>query len=79
VTARIVLDPELSYVELDASVRRLGWEHLAGPAYPPLVPGEPEFASWRQGTDSLAYTCNPVAWLRVRVNFRMASGHSGGL
>jgi hypothetical protein len=63
--ARIVLDPSLSYVELNASVSRLGWEHVAGPAYPPLVPDEPEFASWRRDTDSLTYACNPVAWLRV--------------
>jgi hypothetical protein len=65
VNARVVLAPELSYVELDATVRRLGWEHVSGPTYPPLVAGEPELATWRQGGDSLSYICNPVAWLRV--------------
>lgn len=64
-SARLVLAPTLSYVELDALVRGLGWEHVSGPAYPPLVPGEPEFASWRQSGDRLGYTCNPAVWLRV--------------
>jgi hypothetical protein len=65
VNAKLVLEPGLSYVDIDETVRRLGWQPVSGPAYPPLVPGEPEFAAWRQGDDSLAYTCNPVAWLRV--------------
>lgn len=48
-SAKLVLEPGLSYVDLDDAVRQLGWEHVSDPAYPPLVAGEPEFAAWRQG------------------------------
>jgi hypothetical protein len=65
VSARIVLDPELPYERIAAAVEELGWRHVGGPQYPPLVPGEPEFATWRRDDDTLVYACNPVAWLRV--------------
>ena len=63
--ARVVVAPELPYKDLALALERLGWRYVSGPARPPLVPGEPEFASWRIGEESLVYTCNPVVWLRV--------------
>ena len=37
-------------------------------AAPPIIPGEPEFASWSRGGDAkLSYTFNPVVHLRVLV------------
>ena len=64
-STRLVLMPELAYESLDATVRGLGWQPMTGPAGPPLVVGEPEFATWAQDDDLLTYACNPVAWLRV--------------
>lgn len=62
---RLVLAPEVPYSRLASTLESLGWCFVSGPAYPPLVDGEPEFASWRREDDTVVYTCNPVAWLRL--------------
>ena len=62
---RLVLAPEERYSTLAATLQSLGWEVASEPAHPPLVDGEPEFASWRKEDDTVVYTCNPVAWLRL--------------
>jgi hypothetical protein len=62
---RLVLAPEVTYSRLASTLENLGWCFVSGPAYPPLVSGEPEFGSWRKEGDTVAYTCNPVAWLRL--------------
>lgn len=63
---RIVLSPEMTYVELNSALAERGWVWTSGPSTLPLVPDEPELTTWRHDTaGSLVYTCNPVVWLRL--------------
>lgn len=72
--ATLVVRPEVTFDELGAALARAGWargrDRLAAP---PLVPGEPEFASWSrgagagEGAERISYSFNPVAGFRVLV------------
>jgi hypothetical protein len=57
--------PWLTFDEVAARLAALGWRGGADVAYAPLVPGEPEVATWTLGRATLAYTCNPAVWLRL--------------
>lgn len=62
----MVIDPAVTFAELDAVVRRAGWSPRGELATAPLVAGEPEVATWTRPTaGTLTYTCNPAVWLRV--------------
>ncbi|MFF5289021.1 hypothetical protein [Paractinoplanes globisporus] len=61
----LVLDPDLRYADLTATLRRFGFALVREPSAPPLVPGEPEFGTWRRADDIAVYTCNPVVRLRL--------------
>jgi hypothetical protein len=63
--ARLVLMPELRFGELAARLGQAGW-HAAGQAADPILPGEPEHATFeRPDGGRLVYTFNPVCALRV--------------
>lgn len=64
----LVLEPACNFAEIDAAMIGAGFAEVSGGvATQPLVPGEPEFASWHlpDADGSVSYTCNPVIWLRV--------------
>lgn len=65
----LVIRPECGFERIAAALARAGWERAPDTsAAPPLVPGEPEFASWSRGEEGrVSYTFNPVARLRVLV------------
>jgi hypothetical protein len=65
-TTPMILDTAVTFADLDAAVTDLGWVRHGTTAAPPLVPGEPEVATWTHPlAGTLVYTCNPVVWLRV--------------
>jgi hypothetical protein len=64
VNRKLVLIPALRFGELAALLGQHGWT-LAQQAAEPLVPGEPEHASFERGQARLVYTCNPVCHFRV--------------
>lgn len=73
----LVLQPDVSFARLDTSLGRLGWTRAADTSVaPPIIPGEPEFASWsqRDGDGSISYTFNPVVCLRVIVIYGEGAG-----
>lgn len=63
-TQRLVLIPELRFADLAALLGQRGWQ-LAHRAADPLIPGEPEHASFERGGARMVYTCNAVCSFRV--------------
>lgn len=63
-SAHLVLMPELRFAELGALLGRAGWQTVSQ-ASDPLVPGEPEHASFERTGARVVYTYNPVCALRV--------------
>ena len=67
----LVLHPAITFAELSEALSGLGWNRSADTSVaPPLLPGEPEFASWSHAGNAgarLSYTFNPVVRLRVLV------------
>lgn len=68
----LVLLPSISFTQTDATLAPLGWTRSPDTAVaPPIIPGEPEFASWSRydGEERarISYTFNPVVRLRVLV------------
>ena len=72
----LVVQPQVTFAQLTAALARLGWQRgRDAMAAPPIIPGEPEFASWSRaggGSDEdegarISYTFNPVVNLRVLV------------
>lgn len=68
----LLLDPDLEFHRITEVLEGLGWRRTdPGLAEPPLVPNEPELATWtRGGIDAggkpyCVYSFNPVARLRV--------------
>lgn len=65
-TLSLVLNPNVSFQALASSLDQLGWERRPDTSVaPPIIPGEPEFASWSNEDDRISYTFNPVVRLRV--------------
>jgi hypothetical protein len=65
----LIVQPTSTFAQIDAALGALGWALEADTAVaPPILPGEPEFASW-SGRDggSISYTFNPVVRLRPLV------------
>ena len=68
-TFSLVLKPNVSFQSLTGSLDQLGWQRRPDTSVaPPIIPGEPEFASWSREGDRISYTFNPVARFRV-LNF----------
>ena len=66
----LVVQPQVTFSELGAELAQLGWSRGRGTlTAPPIIPGEPEFASWLTGSGEaqISYTFNPVVHLRVLV------------
>jgi hypothetical protein len=66
--APLLVDPALSFADLERALLALGWRRDATrPFTPDLIPGEPELAGFSapDGLGHLAYTFNPVVQLRV--------------
>lgn len=62
----LVLVPGCDFDRLEAELSRMSWIRSPDTAVaPPIIPGEPEFASWSNSGDRISYTFNPVARLRV--------------
>ena len=73
----LVIQPTSSFQQIDEALTRLGWVRAADTsAAPPLVTGEPEFASWSERGDDgrISYTFNPVVKLRVFVFYGPRAG-----
>lgn len=74
----LVLQPSFAFAQIEAALARLGWARAADTSVaPPLVPGEPEFASWSRGDAGgarISYTFNPVVRLRVLVFYGERAG-----
>ena len=69
-TFSLVLKPNVSFQSLTGSLDQLGWQRRPDTSVaPPIIPGEPEFASWSREGDRISYTFNPVARFRV-LNFK---------
>ncbi|MGI9303175.1 MAG: hypothetical protein ACR2RB_10770 [Gammaproteobacteria bacterium] len=67
-TKSLVLRPEIDFHTIEQSLLDLNWQRMDnGTAQPPLVPGEPELATWvsADGTQRIVYSFNPVVKLRV--------------
>jgi hypothetical protein len=64
-TRRLVLEPGLQFVELDAVLSSHGWSGGPAVTFAPLVPGEPELARWTKQSAALDYACNPAIWFRT--------------
>ncbi|HWS89086.1 MAG TPA: SUMF1/EgtB/PvdO family nonheme iron enzyme [Pyrinomonadaceae bacterium] len=68
---KLALLPSVTFEQTAAALARLGWRRAADTSVaPPLVAGEPEFASWSRDDEEgarISYTFNPVALLRVLV------------
>jgi hypothetical protein len=66
----LVVHPKVTFAQLGVALARLGWTRGRDAlAAPPIIPDEPEFASWSaRGRDAqISYTFNPVVHLRVLV------------
>lgn len=64
----LLLDPDLGFDRIASALEALGWRRAdPGLAQAPLVPGEPELATWSWGGEKphCVYSFNPVARLRV--------------
>lgn len=62
---RLLPDPERPYSALRDDLVRLGWVWDDEPQTLPLVPGEPEWVSYRHPAGGrLRYEFNPAVWLR---------------
>ncbi len=62
----LVLLPNFSFANLEVRLAELGWTAQASTMVrPPILPGEPEMASWRKQDVLLTYSFNPVVGLRV--------------
>ena len=64
----LVLKPQTAFEHLDAHMGALGWQRQTDSLVAaPLVPGEPELASWYAADANVrvSYTFNPVVNLRV--------------
>ncbi len=63
----LLVQPEVPFSQIEQTLKALGWRLEQQPADAPLVPDEPEFASWTWGGQKpvLIYSYNPVASLRV--------------
>lgn len=71
-TASLVLLPTLSYRELASKLTEAGWvEQPSTLKAAPLIPGEPEAASWRKDEVLLTYTFQPVVSLRLLNSSRL--------
>lgn len=78
----IVLEPGCSFAEMNATLTALGWRSAADTSVaPPIIPDEPEFASWSRADDDgdgevarISYTFNPVVHLRVLVFYGSRAG-----
>lgn len=67
---RLVLHPGCDFQRLEAALARMSWTRSPDTSVaPPIIPGEPEFASWSREGDRISYTFNPVARFRV-LNFK---------
>ena len=67
-SATLILLPEIKFDRLQGELDQLSWFRQQDTSVaPPLVPGEPELASWKhQHADGrIVYTFNPVVSLRV--------------
>ncbi|MDX2425940.1 MAG: hypothetical protein QNK15_06765 [Cycloclasticus sp.] len=64
---KLVIQPEISFDSISNSIESAGWVYQSGVHSPPLIAGEPEFASWSLDPLGLllSYTFNPVVNLRV--------------
>jgi hypothetical protein len=70
------LAPGGSFADLERRLAALGWVPSADtPASPPIVAGEPEFATWHRGDGAatLHYTYQPAVGMRA-LEFRGRSG-----
>jgi len=66
--AKLVIAPEVPFSRIEQILSDQGWDRAKDTAKrPPLVKGEPEFASWSQTDEDLRahYSCNPVVGLRT--------------
>lgn len=78
----LIIQPHCAFALIDDALARLGWTRSADSSVaPPILPGEPEFASWsRVGDDDaedgarISYTFNPVVRLRVVVFYGARAG-----
>jgi hypothetical protein len=61
----VILDPSCSYRVVEAAFLEDGWSGGPVTALAPLVPGEPEAATWRREGFAVRYTCDPVMWFRL--------------
>src|ERR1041384_5981601 len=74
-TVSLVLDPDVSFRLLADSLAELAWQRRPDTSVaPPIIPGEPEFASWSKGEDRISYTFNPVVRLRVLAFYGEGAG-----
>ena len=67
-SARLVLDPSILFEEMRRRLESLGFARQPDTTItPPLVPGEPESASFisPESEARIVYTFNPVVKLRV--------------
>ena len=62
----LVIQPNTTFARIDTTLSKHGWKRAPDTSVaPPIIPGEPEFASWSKEEDRISYTFNPVARLRV--------------
>ena len=65
-TARLVVAPAVTFETIEQQLEALGWTRQPSTAVaPPLVAGEPEFASWKRRDQRASYSFNPVVRLRA--------------
>jgi hypothetical protein len=73
----VLIAPEVPFAAMEAALDGLGWERQPDlSALPPILPGEPEFATWRhRASDALlTYSFQPIVYLRV---LSLPDGDSG--
>jgi len=71
----IIVRPETTFARIHGALVQLGWTRAADTSVaPPIIPGEPELASWSRANHNsdeklsrISYTFNPVVYLRVLV------------
>jgi hypothetical protein len=77
----LVLQPGCTFAQMAAALERAGWTRGHDTlAAPPIIPGEPELASWSARGDGaqISYTFNPVVHLRVLVFYGARAGEQCG-
>src|SRR5262249_13101398 len=72
----LIPQPAISFPQIDQTLSRLGWARAADTlAAPPIIPSEPEFASWSwPDGGSISYTFNPAVKLRILVFYGPRAG-----